>query len=62
LEQLKQEHPELIQLKKLSELLENEKAQVADRRNFWVGVAVNFAFTLLGFALSYAATKLGWMR
>lgn len=55
-------HPELALLNELSELLGDEKAQASERRSFWMGILVNLIFMLLGFGLSYLATKLGWLR
>lgn len=62
LRKLKAEHPELVMLNEVTEVLEDEKTELTNRRSFWVNIAVNIVFTLLGFALSYTATKLGWLR
>lgn len=61
LQRLQAEHPELVDLDEVRELLDDEKAQMERRWSFWSGVLVNLFFTLLGFALSYVATKLGWL-
>lgn len=62
LRRLRAKHPELVELDEVRAVLDDEKAQTEGRRSFWVSLAVNLAFTLLGFGLSYAATKLGWLR
>lgn len=56
---LKAKHPELVLLNEVTDLLEDEKTELTNRRSFWVNIAVNVVFTLLGFGLSYTATKLG---
>lgn len=62
LEKLKKEHPELVLLNEVTELLEEEKTEAASLKNLGVDILVNLFFTLFGFALSYTATKLGWLR
>ena len=62
LRRLRAEHPELVELDEVQGFLNDEKAQLEGRRSFWVGLLVNLGFTLLGFGLSYVATKLGWLR
>jgi hypothetical protein len=62
LRRLREEHPELVELDEVRAVLDDEKAQSEVRRGFWVNIAVSLASVLLGFALSYAATKLGWLR
>lgn len=62
LRRLREEHPELVELAEVQAVLNDEKAQTEGRRSFWVNIAVNLFFLLLGFALTYTATKLGWLR
>lgn len=62
LHRLQAEHPELVELYEVQAFLDEEKALLDGRRSFWVNIAVNLFFLLLGFALTYTATKLGWLR
>jgi hypothetical protein len=56
LESLGREHPELLELEKLRQLVQDEKDAASGRQSFWLGVAVNFAFLVLGFVISYVLT------
>lgn len=58
---LREKYPELALLSDVSEELGDERARSESKRSFWFSVWFGLFFTLLGFALSYVATKLGWL-
>lgn len=61
LQMLQKEHPELIALKQVMELVDDQKADASSHRGFWVSFFQNLFFLALGFVLSYFASKLGWL-
>jgi hypothetical protein len=59
---LQREHPELVALTIALELVTQEKEEASSRRGFWASAAQNFFFLVLGILITYALTRLGWLR
>jgi hypothetical protein len=62
LESLQKQHPELIVLQEALRLVDEEKEEASSRRGFWASAGQNFFFLLLGIIITYALTRLGWLR
>lgn len=62
LQVLREQHPDLLLQNEVSEALEGERALTESRRNLWLNLFFTVIGAILGFALSYFAAKLGWMR
>lgn len=59
---LRAKYPELVVLLELIEQANEEKDEAAAQRDFWASVAQNLFFLVLGFLISYALARLGWLR